>query len=354
MSYVICMTEPRKRLIAVSDPCQSKGHRFHTYLWTASFTVLLLCSSCISEKGKPQRVSPFTTGNNTVMAYIDSLKASNEELLFQAKQDLDMDGQEEVVVALGYPSVDPIVSTFSQIYVLREQNGDFKQLGGNLNDGGYEVYEVKLIRLQNMTTTYVYCGLTNGEAMRGFQIYELAGDELQKIAYSASASGVGEDELTDLNSDGQMDGYMQRRWSYDVLFYPVTHKYEWRNQAFIRTVTDVEIPAYPETVNDVIVQYVSLRVLQVADSSQAAQRMSELCGFRGAAQIAFPIGEWSAALYSAAMGNDQAMRFDILKKGMSATVSVSFTIADHKPYKYRFHLQKIRNNWTIDEMTDET
>jgi len=72
-------------------------------------------------------------------------------------------------------------------------------------------------RNANKKQKYILESLTNGAALSGFALYEIDGDEIVQIEYSASATGAGEDHLIDTNKDGFYDGYVQNRYSYDVL-----------------------------------------------------------------------------------------------------------------------------------------
>ncbi|HHW23056.1 MAG TPA: hypothetical protein GXX26_09290 [Clostridiaceae bacterium] len=66
------------------------------------------------------------------------------------------------------------------------------------------------------------------------------------------------------------DGYTQKRWSYDVLYYPMTRTFHIKKGEFVLHKTEVELGDYPEEIRDVVIQYLSLRVLDVLKYSRSA------------------------------------------------------------------------------------
>ncbi|MCX7745784.1 MAG: hypothetical protein N2645_02685 [Clostridia bacterium] len=289
----------------------------------------------------PQKYKDYVLKKNT--------GTGNESILFYAKEDIDMDGSEEVVIAAGALGSEPDSTSISSLYILRDKNGKIEQLGDNLAGGGYGTYEVKLIRLQNTPQKYIYCGLTNGANLRGFQIIELSNNQPTALCYSASATGAGSDEIKDFNNDGQYDGYVQNRWSYDVLYLSLVRTYRWDNGDFILKGTNVSIPEYPDNVKDVIMQYLSLRVLNVK-SPEVDKRLSELCKYSKAKNVDFSPDIWHAAVYNTILEIDDKINFEIKEDGNTANVSISFTSEDNKEYKCNFHLTKTGSRWSIDNI----
>lgn len=274
-------------------------------------------------------------------------KDPNNEIVFYAEEDIDLDGREEVIIASGTTDGSYIYS----IYILRDNDGKIEQLGENLaQGGGYSVYNIKLIELQDMPKKYIYCGVTNDVSLRGFSLYELKDSKPNVICYSASPTGAGEDELRDFDGDGKFDGYVQRRWSYDVFFYIVTHTYGLENNDFVLKNTYVELAGYPDNIEDVLMQYIALRVLDNGKSTEIDKRLSELCIYDKANEMDFSKDVWNGALYETVMETDNAVKFDIEEKDNTATATAVYVDRDNKKYTHTFHLTKSDNKWCIDNI----
>lgn len=285
--------------------------------------------------------------------YIDYMKEkdSNYDIVFFVKKDIDFDGNYEVVIASGTTNEKNIPNYISKLYVLRENNDRIEQLGGNLAEEGYSIYSIDLIQLNNMYKKYIYLGLTNGAGMIGFKIYELSDDKPKTICYSASPTGSGSDELKDFDNDGQFDGYIQNRSSYDVLYYSLSRTYMLENNEFILKSTYIEVPQYPGNIKDVIMQYISLRVLDKGKSPEISKRLSELCIYEKADNVSFPSDVWHSALYNTIMIMDNKIEFDISKEANIATATAIYLDENNKEHKRKFHFKKLDNRWCIDNIS---
>ena len=183
--------------------------------------------------------------------------------------------------------------------------------------------------------------------MRAFRVVELANNQFNTVCYSASATGAGNDELMDFNKDGQYDGYTQDRWSYDVLYYPLFQTYKFQNGEFILKSTSVSIPDYPTDIKDVVLQYLTLKVLNVEGSPEADKRLSELCKNKDV-KIEFPISVWHPAVYHTTLGIGNMIIFDIKEESNSAYAEISYNDEDNKGYKQNFYLKNVDSRWVID------
>lgn len=340
------------------------------------FLVIIACVGCSNEGngntiGKSSEMNsidtkeessdvPMETNDshnnlNPLQKYIDFIKEDHDErVAFTAKEDIDLDGYDEIVVAFGNSNENPQSGYVSELYILRDHNGDIVQLGDNLVGGGYGTYEVKLIRLQNKRQTYVYCGITNGGGLVGFQIYGLSGNEPVQVGYSASATGSGDDVLKDYNNDGQFDGYVQNRSSYDVLYYQVIRIFDWVSDKndFEHRETHVDMPEYPDQIQDVLYQYLSLRALDEDHSPEIHQRLSELCSYTQANDIKIEWEQWGSALYDYWMGSGDRSDFDIEESKDTATATATVTALNDESNKVviTFKLVKVEGLWKIKEM----
>jgi hypothetical protein len=293
---------------------------------------------------------------NPMQKYIDFIDDDHaEQVAFTAKEDIDLDGYDEIVVAFGNSNEDPELGYVSELYILRDIKGEIVQLGDDLAGGGYGTYEVKLIQLQNKQQTYVYFGITNGGGLRGFQIYGLTGNEPVLVEYSASATGSGEDELRDFNNDGQFDGYVQNRSSYDVLYYQVTRTFDWisDNNNFEIRETHVDIPEYPDQIKDILYQYLSLRLMAEDNSPEIHQRLTELCSYAKENNIKIDWDHWGSALLNDYwMGSEEKINFEIDERTETATATVTALDDEGKKVVILFKLARLDDRWVIREMRE--
>jgi hypothetical protein len=291
---------------------------------------------------------------NVPRSYIDFIKQQtdydeNDTIVFYAKQDIDMDGIEEIIIASGFPDEEPTASHISQIYILHNNNGEIEQLGDNLKGYGYSVYDIKLINLQNKPKKYIYCGLTNSVNLTGFKIIELINNQPEEICYSASGTGAGDDQIRDFDNDGQFDGYVQNRWSYDVLYYQTNRTYKLFDNDFILDGTYVEIPEYPSSIEEVITQYLSLRALNEEKSQEVSERLSELCSFDKANEFDFSSEPWDSVIRDYITVSDDRLKIDTEENGSEGQVSVTFMF-DKKEYKRQFRIIRTEEKWIIDNI----
>lgn len=214
---------------------------------------------------------------NYINAHKEGDSITGEDIIFYHEEDIDLDGNKEAIIALGIQDDEDLLSSYvSDIYVLKNLGNDIKQIGDNLAlDSGYGVYDVKIINLQNKPQKYIYFGLTNG-FLRGFKILELRGEDLDQICYSASGTGSGDDELKDFNQDGQYDGYVQYRRSYDVLYFTTERTYVYKDNEFVLDDTWVDVPEYPSDPKEVIMQYLSLSLLEDEKSEEVTERLTKI------------------------------------------------------------------------------
>lgn len=272
---------------------------------------------------------------------------SKDDICFFAIEDMDLDGINEIIIGTGTSGDFPHLNCVSQLCILSNENGVIKQLGDDLCGSGYMVYQVKLIQMQDDPKKYLYFGLTNSANLTGFKIIGLADNMPYELCYSASATGAGEDILMDFNNDGQYDGYTQYRWSYDVLYYPLSRTYIFENNTFKLDKTVVDLPDYPESVRDVILQYLSLNAIVAQESEEVDKRLAELCSDKNANHSVFPGNGLYSALHNTLMGFPNGIDFKINEQDDIAIVDISYQDENNSLYKYRFELKKTGNKWTI-------
>ncbi len=231
--------------------------------------------------------SSKSKSQDTAMLFENFLKekglGAELSLIYFQQEDIDLDGNEEAVAAFGNAGDENGNEedvTFNEIYILRNQGGNIVQIGDNLNNGGYGIDEIRLVELEDRDEKVIYLGLTNWVSMTGFRLVGVSGDTLDELAYSASATGSGEDVLLDGNENGKFDSYEQRRGSYDVFYYGVTRYFALKQGEFVQTDTSVELLDYPSAPKEAVLEYLSLSIIDDRLPPNVEQRLDELCQFR--------------------------------------------------------------------------
>ncbi|MCA1293858.1 hypothetical protein LBW89_12595 [Paenibacillus sp. alder61] len=277
----------------------------------------------------------------------------DRKLFFFEKEDLDRDGLEEAVVAYG-PSNDDL----TDIYVLKNRDGQIVQLGDNLNSGGYAVDDIKLIQLDGRDNPMIYLGLTNWDSMTGFNLFELAGDRLENPVYSASATGAGEDVLLDTDNNGRFDRYEQRRYSYDVFYYEVTRTYTLQQGEFVHTDTSVQLPDYPASPEEVVEEYLALGKIDEKLPQNVISRRAELCRYCGVHPGKNVPQVDDGTMQSLILGLEEegsALKVKEGGSGKSATATLVWTDKSGKQKETIFELAKTGDGnggrWTITDMS---
>ncbi|MBO7746878.1 hypothetical protein I8J29_21915 [Paenibacillus sp. MWE-103] len=294
------------------------------------------------------------TGPKVPQAYLDFMAERHplqdgSAIGFFVETDLNGDGESEAV--LGVKNTRDGDGLYSEIYVLKQGERGVAQLGSNLAEGtGYGVYEIELVRLSDRKSPVVETKLTNGVSLEGFELIALPGKKPIRLVSSASPTGVGEDALIDADQNGDYDGYVQHRTSYDVLFYDVTRTYSLQRGAFVHTGTIVALPDYPADAESAVTQYLSLRALAgFEDAPEVDRRLEALCPACSKAQTELVGGAWLQAFSgSAALAEDP---FDVQVQGdgkTDATANVAYAKDDRRTYRLEFHLARSDGAWVID------
>jgi len=325
---------------------------------------ILLYAGCSKQPATPDSINNNVADEHTdgmitnpedkvtdKQPFINFFKEKDEavNVIFFEEEDLDQDGSNEVVIGAG-----PSAEEYTYIYVLRDNNGVIEQLGDNLASGGYSVYELKLIQIQNSRYKSIYLGLTNFASMIGFAIYDCRGPMPNQVVYSASATGSGTDELVDSDNDGQFDGYVQYRSSYDVLYFPVQKIFEWEEQNFVHDRTEIEIPGYPERIEDLVLQYFTLRVLDDGKSVAIDNRLAEISMNQSVRDFDIPLDVMYSALYNHYLAADSVIGFESKQNDNSAIVKATYSYDKYKTDRYTLKMTKSSERWHIDHIEKET
>lgn len=318
--------------------------------------------SCSKEKAtdKKEKTSKKLIASDTIFDsknpyYIFIQKHSPEalkekKLIYFKEEDIDLDGKKEVLVALGeIDKEDETQTSVSDLFLLRNDNGIIKKIAYNFGKEGYFVYRVKLVYLQGKKQSCIYLGLTNGVNLKGFSLFELVNDKMKKIVYSASGTGVGDDDLVDDNQDGKYDGYVQYRSNIDALYYDVEAHYVFEDDVFKLSETHVEIPKeYPDTIEGILLQYISLRSLNFGESKEVNQRLKLLCKDPNANSIKWNKTAWTEGYFKSYMELDGKIEFQI-QDGDYASIA-TYIDENQKQYQLKFDVEKVDDKWQITKV----
>jgi hypothetical protein len=303
------------------------------------------------ESKHPEPVLPST--DNRLPAIYQQFVESKIGLMDQEAvvdfivEDIDQDGYVEAVVAVGYDK-----TYFSKIYLLQNREGMVSEVSSNqLHTGGYGANEIDLVQLEDRPHKVIYTGLTNDANMIGLRLDEYKNGKVTPLAYSASATGSGGDVLLDENQDGRIDGYVQNRGSYDVLYYGLSRIYKLSGGQFELERVDIEFREYPNNPKDVVFEYLSLFVLNKGKSPDMDKRMQELCpncvaDIKSNDQLA-------RSLYEILAYDKSALNIEIQEEALSARVKVAIKQDSPQNAKWEFELVKTESKWTIKSVRPE-
>lgn len=202
--------------------------------------------------------------------YLDFLNVDGE-VIDCVMDDIDLDGNGEIVITID------VKNENIKIYVLRETNGQLQEIG--LIEGwGYGIYKSQLVQMKGGKQKYINAFLSNGASLTGFALYKVYQDKIELVEYSASATGAGSDYLVSSDNNGIYDGYVQHRYSYDVMYFYVTRYYKWNGESFDYVSSRVDIPEYPEDEERVIRQFLKLNMLpkEDRDCDEVQKRLNEI------------------------------------------------------------------------------
>lgn len=203
---------------------------------------------------------------------------SDSEVMFEAYYDFNKDGLNELIIAFGFDN-DEERDYIDDIYYIGCENEKY-EIFTHLEHSGYGYFAVELINLGDREEPVLYCKITNHANLEGFELYEVNNNSLSQILYSASAVGVGHDEMIDLDEDGVYHSYLQKRQSYDSLYTCLYKHYSYIDGEFVLDDISADFYNYPSTPEDVVRQYLNLHTLlnnEEMDIPDIDSRINDLC-----------------------------------------------------------------------------
>jgi hypothetical protein len=266
-----------------------------------------------------------------------------QSVIYYEGEDLDRDGNDEIVVALGVA-----VDDYAEVYILRSVEGQFVLLGDNLNNGGYGINKIRLVQLENRQDLVIELGLTNWASMSGFELIAIEDGLLVELAYSAAAVGVGEDYLIDTDGNGMYDGYKQQRYSYDVFYYPVTRTFTLEGNTFEQTEWSVDLYEYPAGPEETLIEYFALGGMGEPLPANVAERRQQLCNWCTVHDTDMPFFKDYELISDLVMGFGEYVTMDLSETDNHATATLSYReLVDGAMRDVTFHLTKDQKHWTI-------
>jgi len=287
--------------------------------------------------------------NRLQVECMDYLKAMDQiqedyEVVDYFEYDLNADGQVESLVSVGFYSDDIYEKYINKVYVIGK-NPELAII--NTIEDAYSIYDVDIIQLSESKDFFIHCKLTNGGNLEGFALYKLEGSELISVWHSASATGAGNSELVDKNEDGLYDSYIQDLWSYDVLWYRTHREFSWYDNQFVLMESVVDVYEYPSDIVDVVMQFISLSMIDDNVSLEIRDRITEICieDF----EYSFESISFND-IVSAQLMIDGYMIFDVSEDGSKGEVLVSSDEEAMNDYEYQFMMTKIEGKWHVEKV----
>lgn len=332
-------------------------------------TVALQLSSCEKEKKvkKAKTDKEQTAASDTIFdresPYYIFIQKNNpnlikEKLFFFKEKDIDLDGINEAIVALGKYTEQGV--KIKNLFILKNDNGLIKQVIGNfnLNDPDFFGDEVSLVALQDQQQSYIVVKYTSKlNSSRGISIFELNDNRL-KVIQKTNLSRFEkeyEETLIDDNDDGEYDGYLQRETYDDRINYYKDTNFAFENGVFKEKGSQNYMDPYPDQIQDVLLQYIRLRSEPFNDNI-INYRLNQLCVDRNANAI-----KWNKNWYGIGVRSYYHIRdgvdfgiFEIQEEDDTANVTATNKYLDRDNsegfYQLQFELQKTDDKWQITKV----
>lgn len=342
---------------------------FKSIICLLLIALALQLSSCEKEKkvkkaktDKEQTVASDTIFDRESPYYIfiqkNNAKAIKDKVLFFQEKDIDLDGLNEAVVALGQNTdKGPHINN---LFVLKNDNGVIKQIigGFNLNDPDFFANEVSLIALQGQQQNYIcvkYYSVLNTNT--GISIFEVTNNHLSVICKTRLSrfEKEYEEKLIDENDDDEYEGYYQREtYDYRINYYKDTN-FVFENGVCKENGSQNYMDSYPDAIQDVLLQYIRLRSEPFNDNI-INYRLNQLCVDRNANAI-----KWNKNWYGVGVRSYYHIRdgvdfgiFEIREEDDTANVTATNKYLDKDNsegfYQLQFELQKTDDKWQITKV----
>lgn len=331
--------------------------RYNIILGIIIISLSILISSCKNEKevkkeNKSEVIASDTVFNSQNPYYIFIQKHNPEalkenELIYFKEEDIDLDGKKEAIVALGVinENLDKQANV-KQIFLLRNDNGTIKKLENDY-DYLFLITGVELVSLEGIKQKFICLDIIKGGSSHGFMLLELNGNRASEFFY-ITPFGEGSCYLIDKNEDGKYDGYTKFFWFNDTVGYEVEESFVFKNNKFVPSETHVKISDYPTDIEELILQYISLRSLRIPESSEVKQRLEQICTDQDAPAINWKKDVWAESCSKYYEESEKSTELVIQEENNTAIVT--YTDEDQKQYQLQFEIEKSNNKWQISKV----
>lgn len=273
--------------------------------------------------------------------YLAFLNKKHPELLdnvdagyFYEEKDIDLDGRKEVVIAFeNGPSIE-------RLFVLRNKKGKIEEIA----NWGYAnmFYDVKLISFYGTKPIYIcFESNYNPNSNGNYLLYEFVGNKLKDV-YNLGFYAI----LVDIDNDGLYDGAIDtcpKCFNSGRNYYEYTQYFSLENDGFKLVNMNVSLPNYPNTISNVLIQYLMLKSSSYVDEhwklknipSEVNQRLRQLCLDKEACEIKIKYADY--------LNEYKEADFSIKQNNNRATA----TLINGKKEKLFFQLEKLKDKWHI-------
>lgn len=270
-------------------------------------------------------------------------KALNDEVSFFKEADLDLDGQDEVILAFSKDSdAGPFLENF---FVLKNENGIIKEIKNDFDFGNYSYKDIQLISLRGKSKSYIKVETFEGPYAFGFAIYEMINNQIKQVFISPS---VGknyreyDDSLVDSKKDGQFDTYIQNILHQNLT---VENTFSFENGISKLKKTDYIFEGYPGDIEALINHYMCIRSIN-SSNNKLNQRLQLLCNYKNANELLSR--ETWGLIYNYSIENIEPIKINMNEEELTAEAVLDFKDSKKNiDYQLKFDLQKNGEKWQI-------
>ncbi len=132
------------------------------------------------------------------------------------------------------------------------------------------------------------------------------------------------------------------------MFYETSKQYNWVAGKFELTDTIVDVRRYPETIKELIDQYISLTLLDEGNSMDIIERLNTIC----LSNNTYDIGKIDRShILNAFWEVAEGIEYEIVVDGNTGEVIVSSLDSElQEVFNYTFKVIKIEGNWHIEDI----
>lgn len=271
-------------------------------------------------------------------------EALHDKVIYFKEKDLDLDGQNEAIIAFGNDSDSD--SLVDNLLVLKNNQGSIKEIKANFGLEKYSFSKIQLISLKGENKCYISVEIFEDLSVTGFAIYEMIDNQIKQVFISGSVDENSKDYndvLISSCNNGLFDGYIQNIQYY---LFKIKKEFVYEKGNFKLKQKYFVMEEYPDSVFYVIMQYISLRSINFTDKI-SNQRLQELCLDKTANPGPLKVETWNL-IYRNLNNNSVQMQDD---DDYNTKATVEFSDLDKNiNYQLKFELQNTNEKWQITKV----